>query len=69
MSTVLVVIAHVLTKGLARERRQQERHQWAALLDRAKLDHQNLVNRQLPGGEAFVEKAIQRSTAAEKAAA
>ncbi|MBV8811310.1 MAG: hypothetical protein JO033_21790, partial [Acidobacteriaceae bacterium] len=31
----------------ARENRQQERHNWALLLDQAKLDHQNLLNLQL----------------------
>ncbi len=52
----------------AREKRQQERHKWAALMDSAKVDHQNLLNLQLPGGEQFVEKAIQRIIALEKAA-
>ncbi|MBV9500409.1 MAG: hypothetical protein JO138_13640 [Acidobacteriaceae bacterium] len=41
----------------AREKRQQERHKFAVLLDQAKLDHQNLLNSQLPGGEKLLEKA------------
>ncbi|MBV9499445.1 MAG: hypothetical protein JO138_08720 [Acidobacteriaceae bacterium] len=52
----------------ARDKRQQERHKWAVLMDSAKVDHQNLLNLQLPGGEQFVEKAIQRIIALEKAA-
>jgi hypothetical protein len=53
----------------AREARQKDRHGWAALLDQAKLDHQNLVNLQLPGGLEFVKKATQRTMAFETAAA
>jgi len=53
----------------ARENRQKDRHGWAALLDQAKLDHQNLVNLQLPGGLEVVKKATQRTMAFEKAAA
>ncbi len=53
----------------ARENRQQERHKWADLMDSAKVDHQVLLNMQLPGSEPFTKKAIQRIIAVEKAAA
>ena len=52
----------------AREKRQQERHRWAVLIDQAKLDRQNLLNRQLPGGEQLVSESIQSTMAEEKAA-
>jgi hypothetical protein len=52
----------------ASENRKQDRHEWAVLLDSAKLDHQNLMNLQLPGGQPFVNKSIQRIIALEKAA-
>ncbi len=52
----------------AREKRQQERHQRAVLLDQAKVDRQNLLNRQLPGGEQLVDKNIEKIVAHEKAA-
>ncbi len=48
------------------ENRKRDRHGWAVLLDSAKLDHQNLMNLQLPGGQPFVHKAIQRTIALEK---
>jgi hypothetical protein len=50
----------------ATENRKQDRHEWAVLLDQAKLDHQNLMNLQLPGGLEFVQKATQRTIALEK---
>ena len=50
----------------ARENRQQERHKWADLMDSAKLDHQILLNMQLPGSEQFTAKAIQRIMEVEK---
>jgi hypothetical protein len=53
----------------ARENRQQERHKWADLMDSAKVDHQVLLNMQLPGSEPFTAKAIQRIIEVEKAAA
>ncbi len=53
----------------ATENRKRDRHEWAVLLDSAKLDHQNLMNLQLPGGQPFVNKSIQRTIALEKAAA
>ena len=53
----------------ARENRQQERHKWADLMDSAKLDHQLLLNMQLPGSEPFTAKAIHRILEVEKAVA
>ncbi len=41
----------------AREKRQQQRHEWAVLMDSARLDRHNLLNRQLPGGEKLVNEA------------
>ncbi len=43
----------------ARENRQQERHKSAVLLDRARLDHQNLRKIQLSGGEKLIGKVAQ----------
>jgi hypothetical protein len=53
----------------ARENRRQERHRWADLMDSAKLDHQLLLNMQLPGSEPLTAKAIHRILEVEKAAA
>ena len=52
----------------AREKRQQERHEWAVLLNQAKVDRQNLLNRQLLSGEQLVDKNIEKIVAKEKAA-
>ncbi len=52
----------------AREKRHEERHRWAVLLHQAKLDRENLLNRQRPRGEQLVNKNIDSIVAFEKAA-
>ncbi len=53
----------------ASENRKQDRHEWALVMDSAKLDHQCLMNLQFEGGSKLVEKTIQRIIALESAAA